>query len=498
VNLSELIANAKPGGTVTIPAGLYSDSLVVDHPVHIVADSRAAGQVVIQSEGRECLSVRAKGVTVQNVQFWCKGIGELPAVSVADGADLSMEGCKIQSGSALGLSVNGNASIKALGSGFTTEKGTAVRINKQAEADFTQCSFSNSQIGLLVANAAKAELHSCAFEGIGIGNSGGAMILAAHENTQLAGEDCQFTNNSVGINVSDGASMTLTGCTFKQNIGSTTGGVGSGVVVARSSAQVVIQKTTMVNSSPYAIDVMGGAKLTLEDSEISGSRTAGLVVGERNAPAANADVKRSHFDRNATGIGIYGGSSADVEDSDCRENNEGIVVFDQGSRLKLVKTNLVSNRDHGLYAYANAEVTATDSNIQNNARGVQSGTPRKSSQRASVKLENCRFGNNRVFGAGASVQSELILANCVFDGSDKTNIYHERGAIVQTDALAGAPDASASPEGSPESTTATDESSPAQEKTKRRTSKRRSEEEEQRRRAEEMSRVIRRFLPSQY
>jgi len=496
VNLSELIANAKPGGMVTIPAGLYSDSLVVDRPVHIVADSRG-GQVVIQSEGRECLSVRAKGVTVQNVQFWCKGIGELPAVSVEDGADLSMDGCKIQSGSALGLSVSGNASVKALGSGFTTEKGTAVRINKQAQANFTQCSFSNSQIGLLLANAAKAELHSCAFEGLGIGNSGGAMIVAAHENTQLTGEDCQFTNNSVGINVSDGASMTLTGCTFKQNIGSTTGGVGSGVVVASNSAQVVIQKTTMVNSSPYAIDVMGGAKLRLEDSEISGSRTAGLLVGERNAPPANADVKHTQFDRNATGIGIYGGSSADVEDSEFRENNEGIVVFDQGSRLKMVKTNLVSNRDRGLYAYANAEITATDSTIQNNARGVQSGTSRKSSQRASVKLENCRFGSNRVFGAGASVQSELILANCVFDGSDKTNIYREHGAIVQTDALADAPDASASPEGSPESTAATDESLAAQAK-KRKTSKRSSQQEEQRRRAEEISRAIRRFLPSQY
>jgi hypothetical protein len=157
----------------------------------------------------------------------------------------------------------------------------------------------------------------------------------------------------------------------------------------------------------------------------------------------------------------------------------------------------VSNRDHGLYAYANAEVTATDSTIQNNARGVQSGTSRKSSQRASVKLENCRFGNNRVFGAGAFVQSELILANCVFDGSDKTNIYREHGAIVQTDALADAPDASASPEGSPESTAATDESLAAQAK-KRKTSKRSSQQEEQRRRAEEISRAIRRFLPSQY
>jgi Right handed beta helix region len=486
VNLAELIANAKPDATITVPAGLYPRGLVLSRAVHIVGDSRAGGQVMIQSEGKECISVRAKGVSIQNVQFWCKGIGELPAVSVADGADLQMEDCKIESTSALGLLVNGNASIKALGSEFTVPKGTAARLTKQAQASFTQCSFSNSQIGLTVSNAAKAELHSCAFEGIGAGGSDGAIMLVADENTQLTGEDCQFTNNSVGINVRGAASMTLTGCTFKQNVGSTTGGgVGTGVVVVGNSAQVVIRNSTLANSSPYAIDVMGGGTLTLEDSEISGSRTAGLVVGERNAPAAHADVKRSRFLGNASGIGVYGGSTADVQDSECRENNDGIVVFDQGSRLKLTKTNVVSNRDHGLYAYGSAEVTAVDSNFQGNGRGAQSGTPRKSSQRASIRLENCQFGGNRVFGAGASTHSELVLANCAFDGTDKTNVYHERGAVVRTEGLAGGPEASPEP---------TDEESSDQAKTKHKTDRHRYDDE-QRRRAEDISRIIRRFLP---
>jgi hypothetical protein len=485
VNLAELIANAKPGATITMPAGLYPGGLVVSQAVRIVGDSGAGGQVVIQGEGKECLSVRAKGVSVQNVQFWCKGIGELPAVSVADGADLQMEGCKIDSSSALGLLVSGNASIKALGSGFAAAKGTAARITKQAQASFTQCSFSNSQIGLAMSNAAKTELHSCAFEGIGVGDSGAAIMLVADKNTQLTGDDCQFTNNRARIDVSDAASMTLTGCTFKQNVGSTTGGgVGTGVVTVSTSAQVVIRNSTMTNSSPYAIDVMGGGTLTLEDSEISGSRTAGLVVGERNAPVAHADVKRSRFLGNATGIGVFGGSTADVQDSECRENNDGIVVFDQGSGLKLTKTNVVSNRDHGLYAYDNSEVTVLDSNFQNNGRGALSGTPRKSSQRASIRLENCRFGGNRVFGAGASTHSELVLANCAFDGTDKTNVYHERGAVVQTEGLAGDPDASPEP---------TEEESSTQSQGKHKTGRHRYDE--QRRHAEDVSRIIRRFLP---
>ncbi len=51
---------------------------------------------------------------------------------------------------------------------------------------------------------------------------------------------------------------------------------------------------------------------------------------------------------------------------------------------------------------------------------------------SSITLQNCRFGDNRVYAAGASTQSKLSLTNCVFDGTDKTNLYRERGSIIET------------------------------------------------------------------
>ena len=143
----------------------------------------------------------------------------------------------------------------------------------------------------------------------------------------------------------------------------------------------------------------------MEESDISGSRVAGLVIGERNASPAHAEVKRSRFNHNSIGIGVLAGSSADVEDSECSENNERIIVFEQGSHLNLKKTAIVSNRDHGLQVYANAEATVTDSAFRNNARGALSGVPRKAAQRGSLTLEDCRVGGNQVFGVGACAQS---------------------------------------------------------------------------------------------
>jgi nitrous oxidase accessory protein NosD len=249
-------------------------------------------------------------------------------------------------------------------------------------------------------------------------------------------------------------------------------------------AQANIRGSTLVDSSPYAISVMSGASLTLEDSEILGSRAAGLVVGERNASPAHAKVRNTRFNRNAIGIGIVAGSSAEIEDSECRENNEGIIVLEQGSRLQMRKTAIASNRDHGLQVYANAEATVTDSDIQNNARGALSGVPHKAAQRAVLTLEDCRFGGNQVFGVGACVQSQLILTRCTFAEDSKKNIYRENGAVVRidkgSDLTSASEDATATP--SPESTAKTKSSS------KHTPTPRRRPEED-------ISRVIRSWIP---
>ena len=101
---------------------------------------------------------------MQNVQFICNGIGELPAIAVTDGASLELDGCKINSNTAAGVTVVGKVSIEALGSSFVAVTGKAMRLGQQARGNFTQCSFAQSQVGLELANGASAELHSCAFD----------------------------------------------------------------------------------------------------------------------------------------------------------------------------------------------------------------------------------------------------------------------------------------------------------------------------------------------
>ncbi len=515
-DLSAAIAQAASGETIKIPPGSYPGGLVVNKAVHLVG---AMGQVFIQSEGRECLSVRAPGVTVQNVQFLCNGIGELPAISVAQGADLELEACKVQSSTAVGVSATGG--LKALGSSFTAASGTAVRLNPAARASLTQCSLGESQFGLWLANGASAELLSCAFDHNGAEGTAATISLTGAK-TSLTAKDCHFTNNSAGIRVLDGATVAISKSSFKNNGVTPTAGTQLGLVVLFNKARgtiaestfesnqqgvscvngsrleiekcqfagggieaneipfcqpvaaygkdavVTVRNSVITDSAEYAVNAIDGGKAILEETEISGTRSVGLAVGDREAGSGQAEVRRCQFLHNRTGIGLVAGSVATIEGAEIRENQDGIILADSGTRLRATKLKISGHPDAGLFVRLNAEASVTDSDFTNNARGAIAGVRGKSSERATLSLEDCRFGGRRYFGVGACVQSVVSLTNCTFNGSDKQNIYKERGATVQTNepatptppneneitpapAKSVTPSASASPSPSPES-----------------------------------------------
>jgi hypothetical protein len=167
-----------------VPPGSYPGGFVISRPIHILGQN-----AFIQSEGREGATVKSSGVVFENVQFFGKGIGELPVISVADGAELELDGCKVQSSSAVAVSLKGNVSIKVTGSSFTTENGTAMRLNG-GRGNLSQCMFTARLIGLAVSNGGTVELHSCAFERDGGTEMNGAVIVGQGEKTTVTADDC--------------------------------------------------------------------------------------------------------------------------------------------------------------------------------------------------------------------------------------------------------------------------------------------------------------------
>jgi hypothetical protein len=537
-DLPTAIANAAPGAAVRVPPGVYAGGLILAKPMRLVG---TAGQVFIQSDGRECLSIRTAGAAVENIQFMCNGIGELPAISVADGAELSLDGCKLTSGTALGLTATGNASVKAIGSTFTCANGNAVRFQHQARGHFTQSSFIDTRVGLMVLGGANVELQSCAFERDGGPEAQGAAISISGANSVLTANDCHFTGNTSGIAVLDRAAITVTKSPFRDNGVRSGRGLGNAALFVVRGARATLKENTFeqnrhgllvidgstlemercvfannglaqtqsvvlgtvpvtiggegttatirgssfTSSAPYAISVTSGAKATVEDAEISGTQFVGLLLGERQGPPAHADIRKARFIRNGTGVAVYGGSSAEVLNSEARENKAAFVALDPGSRLTVTKTRIFANTDHGLHAFNNAELRAVDCDLRDNERGAQSGNARRPMQRGSLVLEDCRFGGNKIFGAGAYAKSDLTLLRCSFDGTDKTDVYRERGANVQRDVV---PEASPAPSAVAE---AEEEKATTPAKPRR---TRASTRQRQRRPEDEAARILRRIF----
>ena len=481
-DLATLIANATPGATIRVRPGTYT-SLTLTRPIKLVGDP--AVPVFLKGEGQSALTVQSPGVSLQNIQILTNGIGTLPAVAIAEGAAVEMNAVGIQSNTEIGILVSGKASLKALGTTFAVPNGVGLRLKGPGNAHLTQCSFTDSHVGLNAWGGATVELHSCAFERAGGSNGHGSIIALSGQGTSATVDDCRFQNNGAGLIVSQEAAITITNSSFTQNAASAADGIlglislrnggravlehdrfesnrhgiavmdgssvevrqceftGNGLdqrqvvpaslplLVSGEKSRATVRKTTLRDSAQYAIGVMAGGNLTLEDVEVSGSRIAGVILGERNVAPVHAVIRRSRFIGNGTGLGLLAGGSAELEDCEFRENNDGLIVFDPGTQLRATRTAIGPNRERGLYVYLQADARLVDCDLKNNARGAVSGTRGRAAERASIALENCRFGGNRVYGAGASTQSKLSLTNCVFDGTDKTNLYRERGSIIE-------------------------------------------------------------------
>jgi hypothetical protein len=491
-DLGKAIAEAAPDSTVRVPAGVYRGGFVVRQPLHLVGEANGRGPVVIQNQGKEGLAVEAKNVSVSGMQFVAQDTSTAPAITVAQGAELTLDGCKVNSESNLGVTVGQNGLLKTVSTTFISPKGAAIQLECGAKGSFSRSAVKESLIGLRLTGGATAELHGCAFENNGQSHPDGAAIDVSGEKTQLAADDCHFTTNTGGINVSERATLDLSKSSFRSNGASFRGLVGlivvstggsakltddqfesnrSGVLVTRGGkidlekcsfdqngfAQTgggvvagslplsiggegssgIVRQSTFARSTPYAISAIDSGEVTLEDAEISGSSEVGLLVGDRSAPGGHAEIKNSHFLGNAIGLGICAGGSAAAEASEFRENRDGVVVLDPESQLRLTNSKLLRNRRQGLHVFLQATANLSDCELQDNIQGALSGSMGKADERAAVTLENCRFGQNHVFGAGAGRDSELVLKNCTFDGSDKENLYKDRGAKVTVNASPG-------------------------------------------------------------
>ena len=117
LSIGAAVADAPPGATILVRAGVYRESLLIDKDITLTGDEEAPSQVVIECAEDGCLRITAVNATVRSLSVRAKsgfmarlfGSESLAGVLVLNGRSV-IEDCDVSSNSGSGIVVSGSAS----------------------------------------------------------------------------------------------------------------------------------------------------------------------------------------------------------------------------------------------------------------------------------------------------------------------------------------------------------------------------------------------------
>jgi hypothetical protein len=393
----------------------------------------------------------------------------------------------------MAIQVRGEGKLKATKCRIAEMNMPAITFMGQGGAEFTETTFLNNNVVLAALVGGKFDFKSCTFQGNGVENGSGAMMILGRS-TQTTADQCTFTGNHCGIMLNNSAGLTLTGGSFKEcgyteappNDTTAFGLIGvfdqshlsiTGCTFAKNRQGVAIMnngtaemkdchftetgvknaedsfgfysnalsisgkgaKLTLTNSTidqtlRTAINIVDGGSITMEDTQITNTVQDALGVGADDSAPCTVHVKGCKFLAGGVdGISLTAGTVGDITDTESSGNHIGLVVADPGTRVTVVKLTAKENKSAGIWSVNGAEITVTNGAIQKSDRGVQVGLPGDASKKSTLTLEKCLLDENSGVDALVCASSQLNLNNCDFGADAKVKIKKEKGSVVKAD-----------------------------------------------------------------
>lgn len=425
-----------------------------------------------------------------------EGVGP-PSLMVKKDSEVTLTNCQMLSRSSGACGVQPGAIFTATKCAFACfgkerADSTAAAFMTSERFVLNQCEFTGAENGLVVAMKAAGELSECKFHDLGLPDGKGAIIKVLGTQVTITGDKCEFAKNRAGLDVSAG-SVTLTGGVFAGNgveisektitpqgmivirskgkaslngvkFDSNRQGImvlGSGsldltgchftgngfatesqqhaffcntVAVTGMGASARIIDTDFSNSIRRVASAIDGGQLTMRNCKMTGGQQDILTVGNEGGAACSLTVKQCQLTGfSAGGVVVSGGSSAVIEDCEMRQNKLGIEIRDVGTKVKIGNTVFADHTAAALFAYRQADVTATECTFQGNENGVQAGDPGRAELNAVILLEGCKLLGSRQRDVTSCRKSRITLKNWSFAGDTKSRVLREQDAIVQAD-----------------------------------------------------------------
>ncbi|MEE1828754.1 right-handed parallel beta-helix repeat-containing protein [Streptomyces sp. BE20] len=457
--LAEALAAAEPGDTVTVRPGTFRENVVLDKPVTIVP-AQGAGTVRIDPPGGVPLTVTA-AATVRDLVIEGSD-SSVPAVLVTGpAATPSFTGCRVETRSAAGVEVTGDARPTLKSCVVANPAGLGLRLRGEGTAAaFEDCEVSAAgQAGLAVLGGATAALERCRVHhasgaGVLLSDPGSAAELTGCEIYEIRGSgvqaeaqaggrlvDCDIhrvTGN--GLTLDGEAELVLTGCrvhTLPENgadlrgrarlslVHSTVRDFGRGALSVWDQGTEATAESCKIHGSTGeypALWVSDGARLTLTDCALHDLPDA-LFVLDRDSAAVAEGCSFSRIRSSA--VSVSGGATVNLTGCRVQEAGTGLWFRDHGSGGLMTGCE-ISDVATGVIVTKGADPVLRDCTVR---AGSDAGVYVSAQGRGT--FEDCRVSHGKGFGFHIIDGCRTVLTRCRAEQNERAGFeFSEPGPVV--------------------------------------------------------------------
>ncbi|MDR7274222.1 right-handed parallel beta-helix repeat-containing protein [Catenuloplanes atrovinosus] len=430
--IGEAVRAAQDGGIVSVAAGRYAESVVVDRSVRIVAES---GGVEIAPADGPAIEVRSGTAAVQGLRL-LSAQPIRPAVTVAGGT-VTVDGCEIQGG--------------------------RVEVAGQATVTLTDCTITGAAgAGLDVADSARLHLNGGAVQhvdGAGVMVRGGARVTLTetavrhvtaaglHLRESAGAEAVRAEFSHVGISallVEDEAAATVRDCQFFDNDGDVLRATGSapfhadwwpGALPDRPQLDppalgdgepggIRMERCTVDRTGGTAVHLSGTAHAGIADCRIDTVTGAGVVAtGDARLVMTDTHVVRPR----STGVALLAQAHARIERCSVTDSGANGLFLAGDSRVLLRALGVKQTRYTAVHLGGTAIATLADCEIADTPEcGI------RITGRAMARIDGGRVDRARQAGVAVEETGDVHLRGMtVAEGEVGVRVDSPHHALVE-------------------------------------------------------------------
>jgi Holliday junction resolvasome RuvABC ATP-dependent DNA helicase subunit len=428
-----------PGAVVSVQPGVYTESLVLDGDVTVVAE-KGAGTVRLCAVRGPAVSVTGGRVVLKDLVI--EGSGAREAAVLVRGGRSVLEGCEVSGGR---IEVAHDGAADARGCTVRGSQGSAVHLTGTAAAVLEDCTLRDIDgHGLTMDDAARIELRRSIVEqttGCGVAMSGETTGLLDECTIRHTGDaavfvvaparpllrECRLHDTATqGLRVDGPADRSAPS-------GSQAGDPEAGA--GREEPHTRLEKCEILRTGKDGVLLAGTADVRLHDCHVSKTGGAGVVAsrgcsvgldgvrlvdiattGLAVTDGAHARGRGGTIARTGAN-GVYGASDAGIDLAGTEISGTGYTAVHLGSRARgeLRDCRILDSAQHGVRAEDGADLLAEDVSVE---RARMNGI---AVEQADAVLRRCTVVETSV-GIRLETRHRPLLEDCEVRSSGRSGI----------------------------------------------------------------------------